>query len=156
MSIGFFLGVCTLIPAVVIFVIGALNTKRMTVECPVCDRHRNYWGWRGFWVYAPLFALTVITVSMAVLAVTGRLPAPGFTLMFAGDAMLVIVWAIVASFIQRRSLKAIEITDDDITLEPVHAAFLEQLRLGRAQSRSAFGTETGWEDYDPYPRRMQL
>jgi hypothetical protein len=150
-SIGFFLLAITLIPALVVLIVGAIRTRRMTVDCPVCERHRNYWGWRGFWVYAPIMVLALSTVVLAVLAVNERISNRVFAFFFLGLAFLLLLWALAASIIQRTSLKAIEITDDDITLDRVHAKFLDQVRTGRAQSKVRSGLE-GWEDYDPYPR----
>lgn len=150
-SIGFLLLVITLIPAIVIVILGVIRTRRMTVDCPVCDRHRSYWAWRGFWTYAPLLVLAVTTVVMAVLAINERIPGRVFPFVFLTTAFVFIVWGVTASFIQRTSLKAVEITNDDITLARVHARFLDQIRLARVQIKNRCGV-SGWEDYDPYPR----
>lgn len=152
-SWSFVLLLCLAIPGVLLLILGALRTKRMTVECPVCERHRNYWAWRGFWVYAPLLVLAICTVIMSILALMGQIPATSFPILFLGVAFLLMIWAGAAMIIQRTSIKAINITDEDITLEPVHAAFLDQVRLGRAQVRARGGVMADWADYDPYPRK---
>jgi hypothetical protein len=152
-SWSFLLLLCLAIPGVLLLITGALRTKRMIVDCPVCERHRNYWAWRGFWVYAPLLVLTITTLIMSILAVLERMPGPSFPILFLGVAFLLVIWAVASTIIQRTGIKAIEITDEEITLEPVHAAFLDQVRLGRAQAKARRGWALEWEDYDPYPRK---
>lgn len=151
-SLGFSLLICTLIPALVIMIVGAFHTKRMTVECPMCERHRNYWAWRGFWTIAPLLVLTVFTVVLAISALNGIIPGPVFPILFVATAAFLAIWGAAALIVHRSSLKAIAITDDDITLESVHAAFLDQVRLERARMKGR-RADADFDDYEPYPRK---
>src|SRR5262245_36420107 len=38
----------------VLMLVGYVQTERVTVDGPMCERHRQYWVWRAFWIYVPL------------------------------------------------------------------------------------------------------
>jgi hypothetical protein len=153
-GIGMALGICACLPLLVgmiaFAVIGTISTRRMAVECPMCERHRGYWVWRGFWVYGTLMVLTIAAIVQAVLALTDSIRGSATAILFLCSCVLALVWAVGSIAIQHFSLKAVAITADDIILTPVHAAFLEQVRLGR--SNTGTQRDLGWDEYDPYPR----
>lgn len=158
-SLGFFLALFACFPiAAILFFVGYLNTRRMTIECPMCDRHRNYWAWRGLWVYGPLFALVIATLVQCALALTEALPyevsSVMFRVMLFGTAFALLAWAVVASLIQNSVIRATEITEDDITLEAVHESFADQVRLARARAKRT-NADPVWDEYEPYPRGVK-
>jgi hypothetical protein len=116
--------IITIFFGLLIYVILALIlTKRMTVEVPVCDRHRGYWLKRGLWIF------------LSFVGFIGFCFAAGFAL----DAILVrdtigiicltcvaalVVWLVSAVVIQSLMIKPKEITDRSITLTKVHPDFV--------------------------------
>ena len=136
--------------ALILLTIDWLYHRRMTVDCPMCERHRHYWARRGFWLYGPLSVLAIATTTFAALVLTEVIPGQAFVCTFVSGGALFLLWALSAILIQRNSLRAVEITADDITLEPVHSTFVEMLRLSRFDVKAR--PDLGWEDYDPYPR----
>src|SRR5947207_3893913 len=130
LSIGFWVCLCACLPAaLVILAVGAImNTRRATVECPMCERHRRYWAWRGFWTIAPLLALTATVLVLGILVLTRRVPDDIVAYMFIGTAVLLGLWALGALVVQRSSLRLVEITRDDITLVGAHRDFADHLR----------------------------
>jgi len=151
-SIGFWVSLVGCFPvALVLLVIGLANTRRATLEVPVCDRHRHYWLWRGFLAFAPLFALAATDLILAILLLTKTVPMTAFPLMLIATALVLLVWALVTSLLRRGGPKAEEITDDDIILAPVHQTFGDLWRFSRRRRGAA--ADDGLQDYDPYPRR---
>lgn len=138
-------------PAILVLMAGFLRTRRAEVECPLCERHRRYWTWRNFFLFAPLLTLVAMVLTLASLLMARLIPGGVFGYMIVGTGILLFIWAISASLMQRMSVRADEITDDDITLTPVHTVFVDLLRGDRQKQKNA--ADFGWEDYDPYPRR---
>src|SRR5262245_59256427 len=75
--------------------------KRMTVEAPVCERHRGYWWKRQLLIWLPLVVFVAAAVVCGVIAANlppGQDKLPGF-LCF-GSAAIAFVWLIIAAVIQ--------------------------------------------------------
>jgi len=156
LSWGFWLGLffCQLV-ALAIAIVGFISTRRVLVECPVCERHRSHWAWRSFWTTAPLLVITATDLTVSILIVTTALsPWEAFSYLLFGTAFAIIVWAIIAKTIQLSGVRVDEITEDDVRLTGVDAGFAELLRFEYRHDRTA--PDFGWEDYDPYPRRPAL
>jgi hypothetical protein len=136
--------------AAIAVIVGWAKTRRITVELPVCDRHRHYWTWRGFWVYSPLLALAVATIALGILMITDVIPGYVFGFLVGGCGLILLLWAVAATILARTGVRPVEFTGDDITLDSVHATFIDMIRLDRYESKGR--SEFGWDDYDPYPR----
>jgi len=141
---------CFFPAAVVILALGFAQTRRATVETPLCARHRGYWNWRGVWLYVPLFALLAVVLGFAVLFMLQKLNDDFFGWIFFGSFIAFLGWAIFALILSRTTTRAVEITDADITLEPVSREYVDALRHERHEQRRA--PVLAWDDYDPYPR----
>src|SRR5262249_14098460 len=151
-STGFWISVFLCFPLALVFlVVGITNTLRVTVECPVCSRHRGYWTWRGFWLSAPLLGLTVVVLSVGVLIVIRVVDDEAFGYLFAGSAAVLVAWIALATILRQSGVRVVQITEDDITLEGVDPTFAGL--LGGDAPRRDSRRDFGWEDYDPYPRR---
>jgi hypothetical protein len=116
--------IITIFFGLLIYVILALIlTKRMTVDVPVCDRHRGYWFKRGLWTF------------LSFVGLIGFCFAAGFAL----DAILVrdtigiicltcvaalVAWLVFVVVVQSLMIKPTEITDRSITLTKVHPDFV--------------------------------
>jgi hypothetical protein len=156
LSLGFWLGLfmCPAV-ALAIAIVGFLSTRRVKVECPVCERHRSHWSWRAFWTTAPLLVITAADLAVSVLILTTAfLTWDAFSYLLFGTAAAIGIWAVFAKILQNTSVRVDEITDDDIRLTGVDPGFADLLRYERDHDRSA--PDFGWEDYDPYPRRSAL
>src|SRR5262245_58139719 len=138
LSIGFLLGLF-MCPAVslAIAIVGFLSTRRVLVECPVCERHRSYWAWRGFWMTAPLLVITAADLTLSILILTALLPWEVFTYMLFGTAAAIFIWAIFAWTLKLSGVRADEITPDDIRLTGVDRGFAELIRFDHGRNRSA-------------------
>lgn len=133
--------------ALLVLLIGFIQTKRMTIETPLCARHQHYWALRGFWISAPLLVLMTGTLTFAALSMTNRIDGEVFGLLFAVCGFLLLGWGIVAVIVQRTGIRVLEITDDSITLEPVSAEFAASVRSERQEKMAADPGDV----YDPYP-----
>lgn len=141
---------CFFPAALIIFAIGYARTRRATVETPLCASHRYYWSWRGFWLYVPLLALLGGVVAFAGLFLLQKLNDDFFGWVFLALVVGLVSWAAFALLLSRSTIRAVEITDTDITLEPVHADYSAALRRERGEQKRT--PVSAWDDYDPYPR----
>jgi hypothetical protein len=141
---------CFFPAAVVLLLIGFAKTRRATVETPLCGRHRNYWSMRGLWTYVPLIGLVAGVVAFVALFRLEKLDDDFFAWTLLGLIVAVVGWAIFAVIMSRSTIRAVEITDTDISLEPVAIEYADALRRERnIQKRNP---ALAWDDYDPYPR----
>lgn len=119
-------------------IVAALLTKRMTVQVPFCAAHKRHWFWRSFILFVSFVGIVALAIGGLVLASHLR---PRANLEpFAGGALLggLILWAIIAFFVQLTGIRPKEITDRSITLTNVSENFVHAL----AQSREAEDPET--------------
>lgn len=141
---------CFFPAAFVILIVGYAQTRRATVETPLCTRHCNYWNWRGVWIYMPIFALLAGVVTFAILYLLRRTGDEFFGWIFLASLVGFVGWAAFALIVSRTTVRAVEITDTDITLAPVSSEYADALRRERTGQRRA--PVLAWDDYDPYPR----
>src|SRR5262245_10728527 len=100
LSVGFYVSLFVCLPlALIIVVVGFANTRRVLVECPVCERHRGYWAWRSFWTFAPLLVITIADLTLGIMITLGIhgaarwLPDGAFAFLFFGTAAGLFLWA---------------------------------------------------------------
>lgn len=153
---AFWISLFVCLPLLPIFlIVGIMQTKSKTLDGPMCERHRHYWGWRGFWFSAPLLVLLIAVVTLGVLLMQKLVPDDVFGLLFVGTAVLLLAWAVTAALMQRNSIRAGEITGDSLTLEAVHSDFVDAVQALRRPAKRTEATVPAWEQwdrYDPYPR----
>jgi hypothetical protein len=151
---GLCCAVCCILPVASAVLLGFHKSRRVRVECPMCERHRRYWDRRGFYILAPVLALGVVSITVAILVMADAIPWQVFGASLAALGVLFAIWAGVALIVHRTGLRSIEITASDIVLEPVHSEFADLLRVRRQRKKiNEPEYDDGWEDYDPYPRR---
>src|SRR5260221_12686740 len=137
--------------AVVLFIVSRSQTRRMTVFTPLCDRHRLFWGWRHFWTIVPLLVLVAGVVALAgLMLLTEAMPLERYFALFLTIAVLFLVWAVSATYLNKTGVRADEITDDEITLCPVSSQFFDVVTLER-NAKKAPAAALPWDEYDPYP-----
>ncbi|MFL5340644.1 MAG: hypothetical protein ACJ8F7_10880 [Gemmataceae bacterium] len=130
-----------------------LQTRRMTVDCPLCARHRNYWAWRSSWVVLPLLVLASVVIALAILMMMEHLPLDLFFPVLLTTIVLLGVWTITAVLLSRSVIRPVEITAASITLDPVSPEFAEVVQRERKHGRVAPVKPDVDDDdwYDPYP-----
>lgn len=143
--------------AVPLFIIMALvMTKRMTVEVPVCDRHRGYWWKRQLFMFLPLVLFFALGVGAMVALGNGPNNDAG-GIACAASVGIAIIWLIVAAVIQSLMVRPTEITDRTITLKNVNDDFeraVTEARRGRRSDRYDDDDDDD-DDYDDRRRRRR-
>jgi|SRR5579859_7859621 len=136
--------------ALTLFFVERAQAKQMTVHVPLCQRHRSYWLWRAFWITIPLLVMLAVVIALGALSLSNMIAENAYYLVLFSTIFLLMVWGVTAWILSRTGIRAVEITVDEITLEPVSTAFAEMVRDQRIAKKG----ETGpvWDDYDPYPR----
>ncbi len=147
---------------VLLLVLAAVLTKRMSVPLPLCERHRHYWRNRAIGLYGGLAAL--IALAVAAIAVGAALDQRGwddaFGFICIGGAVVFFVWLIVMAVVQSRGIRATEITDNAIALTGLSKDFTEAVRQDRRgdeddEDEDDRRVRRRREDYDERPPRAR-
>lgn len=136
--------IITIFLNILIYVILAIVlTKKMTVDVPVCNRHRGYWMKRGILLFGSFVALVLwcFAVGFGLDAAMDRDSAGPI---FGVILFSVLAWIVFAIVLQSRAIKAKEITDRTITLVKVHPDFVAAF-VGMK--------DEDFDDEDELPRR---
>jgi hypothetical protein len=146
---------CLCFPMIVAAIlISLLETVRVTAVLPVCDRHRHYWFWRDFWIYAPLWLLAVVAIAVAVLILNWTLPGDAWAPLFVGTGIALITWGTLITIRRLTSFHLGRVTKDNILLCRVSKQFARACQEKRSD---VLHTElVRWPIYDPYPRIVTL
>ena len=128
-----------LLPAVILLL---LLSKRMAVDCPVCDRHRGHW-WKGNLLAAALvlggFALLIGGLVLGGLATRPNQPMPAWVpLVCVGGLLAGLISGVVVS---NRVIRPVEITAHDIQLTNVSDEFVAALKDKRRADRERRGDD---------------
>jgi hypothetical protein len=112
---------------IVVYIIVALAlTKRLRLDAPLCQRHRNHWLGRGLVTWLSLLALICLIIASAI-----ELPeiiGPGnLSLIFFGGLFAFVAWVIMAVILQQTSIRTVMITDEEIALVGVAPEFKEAM-----------------------------
>src|SRR5262249_46492668 len=102
--------------ALALFIVSRSQTRHMTIHTPLCERHRNYWGLRHFWLIVPLLVLVAAVALLAVLTLSELIPHEVYITLFASTIILLALWAAMAMYLNRIGVRADEITDEEIIL----------------------------------------
>lgn len=122
---------CGLLPLVIIALI---MTKRMTVECPLCDEHRNHWAKRSRFTWLGFFGVLVLGVGFIIAAnaigpQNNDVPIDGI-LGFSWVGIF-LIWLVAAAIYQQSAIRPEEITIDDITFVKLSPDFVDALEDDR-------------------------
>ena len=127
-----------LVGVLVWVVVALVLTKRMTVDAPLCYRHKRHWAWRSAFIWCGLAAVVALGVGSAALVASADDPRGiAYTAGAVGAGLAAFGgfgWLIAAAMIQHAAIGPAEITDKSITLvrlsdEFVDAFYDEQDRL---------------------------
>jgi hypothetical protein len=129
-------------------VVAMVMTKKMKLKAPMCDRHAGHWFRFNLFLYGGLVGMLAVLCSAIPLFASNDPnlkdlgPVP---LVVGGVGFLVVL--IIAAVWQLNTIRAVEITEDDMKLKGVCEEFRQALREQRRAERDA-------ED-DPRPRRRE-
>lgn len=140
------------VAVLVYIIVAAILTKRMTVQAPLCDKHRNHWLGRALIIWLSLAGLLALGFGGFMLAAALEDERGGqselFPFVCIGSLVAGLVWLIVLAVLQTTAIRPTEITDRSITLTGVSPLFVEAVDKERER------LEADLEDYDrPRSRR---
>lgn len=142
---------CLCPPLVVVAVIlSLLDTRSLTAAWPTCRRHENYWTRRNLWLYGPLWAIALLSLTLALLIITNSAPPETTAVLILGVLVPLLIWAILLAILRRFSLRIVEFTDRYVVFAGVADRFARAVRQQRRDD--AQPTTPLWPVYDPYPR----
>jgi hypothetical protein len=121
--------------------------KKMTVNVPMCAKHKQHWLRRKW--FTILSAVAIVGVGIAILVLFDRTNEPdkaGYAC--SGGLVLFILWLAAAVSLEFRAIRAIEITDMSITLSGVSEDFISSLQQARASSEEVECEVEEAEKYD--------
>ena len=119
-------------------IVALLLTKRMTIEAPLCDQHKNHWSWRNLFIYGGFVLFLCLGVAAIVVLANQenqRGAASALAGLFCGaTAVGGLIWLFAAAIIQHTGIRPTEITDQSITLTHVTPVFVDALAEVRMRS----------------------
>ncbi len=120
--------------------VAILQTKRMFVLMPVCNRHRGYWKRRTRWfdgAVAGVFMIAVIALIAMLLFPIHLMKGELIALAAILSATMLGVWAVCWVDWCRVPIRAYEIRVDSINLDGVHPRFSESLETERRRAAAS-------------------
>ncbi|HZT82627.1 MAG TPA: hypothetical protein VFA26_20530 [Gemmataceae bacterium] len=113
-------------------IVATIMTKRMKVNMPFCEQHRNYWLVRNLYGLIGLGIFLILGVAGFALAMALDIHRQGggesaFGLICLGWGVLFLAWLVSLVIVQSGNIKPKEITDNTITLVKVHEYFADAL-----------------------------
>lgn len=116
--------IITILINILVYAILAIAlTKRMTVDVPVCNRHRGYWVKRGLWMFGSFVGLVILCIGGGI-GLDAALGDDGVGFIFGLCTLSFLGWLIFVIVLQSLMIKAKQITDRTITLVKVHPDFV--------------------------------
>jgi hypothetical protein len=108
-------------------IVSSVLRKQRTVPVPLCDRHAKHWRWRTILTYGALLGLCLVGVSSMVFADREWGPTANMVagLVCIGAVCALFPWLIMVLILQATSIRAVEITDDSITLTGLSQEFAD-------------------------------
>ena len=120
-------------------VVVLLMTKRMTVYAPVCDEHKNHWLVRGLVSNGAAILGTVALIGLIcggiLVADNNRANADFAMYGVVGGIAVFVPLLIVAVVVSKGTIRATEITDEEIRLTGVADAFIDAVEDEREARR---------------------
>jgi hypothetical protein len=130
--------------------------ERMRVPVPLCEAHKNHWRWRSWFIYGGLALFAVLGIGALVFWGStiksqheALKAAAGW--LCAATGVLALAWLIAAAIVQNKAIRAIEITEQSITLIKASPDFAEALAQERRDLREAEDAE----EYQESPHRRE-
>ncbi|CAN5584808.1 hypothetical protein BH10PLA2_BH10PLA2_38410 [soil metagenome] len=121
-------------------ILAFLFTKRMTINAPLCNAHRNHWLLRTLIIVLGFVAAMVFSgILIFAVAIKSAANGPGDTpvMMAIGLAgALIVAWLVTTLVLQLTAIRATEITDKSMTLTNVSSSFISALRDFREERRN--------------------
>lgn len=147
------IAVLVLINLLVFAIVALVMTKRVTLEVPMCDRHRNHWLKRLL-ANPGVFFGGVLVSGVAIWWANRRGAGPDA----AGLAVLAVLvsllaWLVTAAICGQTAIRPTKIAEHDFALTGVADGFLAAMSEHRAKNPLPYGTGsypvTGWRPAAP-------
>jgi hypothetical protein len=126
--------------------------KSRAIDLPMCRWHRHYWQIRFGILVASLVAIMLFDVVLMIIAAVlnwGNWVCWPFWLLF-------LVWFVEIFALQFIGLRAVEITDNGITLTNISPIFAEEFQAYRQKRKSAQDEDESDDEEPPRRRRTQI
>ena len=136
-------------------ILATIMSKKMTINAPFCQEHRNHWLLRtlvGVFGFIGVVAVSFALLVLAAIISGGRGPSDK-PLLFAVSVggVLFVAWLVTVIVLQGTAIRVKEITDKSMTLLGVNKSFISALRDHREERRSGAA-----EVRQPVKRRIQV
>jgi hypothetical protein len=133
---------------IVLGLIGAMMfMKTITMDVPLCERHKWHWGGRTAIIVLGLVGIIFLMFAGIAAADVVRIDPP---VVFIPIAMLFLAWLIATVVLSAGTIRPTEITDKSVTLRGVSEEFVEAVREARRG-----GSEEDEDEEDDRPRRRR-
>jgi hypothetical protein len=142
-----------LIGLLLILIFSLIMTKRMPLDAPVCDRHRNHWSSRSLFTWLGFFGV-VGGWTLVLVLFDSRGPLGSAPFLVTGG--LSVVWLFAAVILSQNAIRPTKITDNTITLVNVSPAFAAAVNDARGGVEPVEETPAGNDVLLGRPRRPPL
>jgi hypothetical protein len=110
--------------------------KRMKVDSPMCDAHRNHWRWRSRFVWFGLLAILIAGLAAFIVYIDLAPQNPPnavtiWSILRYTWITIAIAWLIGAAVFTLTAVRPFSITDDEITLGNLAPDFVKALEVDR-------------------------
>jgi NhaP-type Na+/H+ or K+/H+ antiporter len=125
---------CGLVP---LLVVALLTVKRMRVDAPMCDAHRNHWKKRTLFTWLGFVGVVVLGIVFMIAHGAMDPPAAQNKDLSIGAIMAIIwfgsffIWLFAAAIYTQSAIRPFEITEDQITLGKLSPDFVDALEDDR-------------------------
>lgn len=117
-------------------IVALVTSRRMRVNAPLCDLHRNHWLNRGVFTYGGLIAMIIVGIGLivAISVAEGQKrqvsdEVRGWAC--AGGVVLGVIYVIAAIVVESRTIRPTQITKNTITLVRVSPQFVDAIEAQR-------------------------
>jgi len=111
-------------------VLASVLQKKMRLEAPLCRKHHNHWLVRNLVIGLSFLAIFLMSIGLFVLAAIQEQRRGGdafFGLACGGTVVSLLAWLILTAILSMTTVRAKEITEDEMHLTGVSAEFADAL-----------------------------
>ncbi|MFO0936928.1 MAG: hypothetical protein U0798_10485 [Gemmataceae bacterium] len=149
-----YLLLCVGIGIVIVLIIRLLLAKRMTVDVPLCRRHRHHW------TKGSAIILFFIIADVAVLFIGGSMldqqNRQSFDIFYLSFFALCLVSFVVIIITLIRQIRAVRIDDVTIELSGVNAEFKEEVKQLQKEADEAYREAQKRRSMNPSPAQQPI
>jgi hypothetical protein len=145
-------------------IVAAILTEHIRCYTLFCPRHKNYWLVRNLYVWGSLVLILILLIGGFILAgsLSSQVSPSTQDILFGscciGSVVLLLGWLISIPISQVTAIHPANATEYHLTLKRVSPAFVEAVRLHRAEHKGEIQAEEYREHFRPRrspPRRRE-